>query len=262
MNKRQIAFKGSFSNGAEHTDYLTIHDNYQGTRRAAVVVDKHAMYTPADIDALIAALRSARDALAGDAALGLATPQDDADADWRAWDAEMATPEGQAKLARLAADAAPAPMLQQADEIHARLKQEVEDGLRAEAAYNAYYDAPAAPQRETATMADMVMSFPADNPPFMRSDETRRAAPVRLTRAQLGLLHHLSRFKDGWTKWSFGDYESWVEPALRTLADSGMIQVMSRSDAYTKWTLTDAGRTALAAAQRETDDARDGGEER
>jgi len=62
--KRQISFKGSFSNGAEHTSHLTVTDNYQGTQRAAVVVDKHAMYTPADIDALIAALREARNALA------------------------------------------------------------------------------------------------------------------------------------------------------------------------------------------------------
>ena len=61
--KRQITFRGSFSDGAEYTDYLTVHDNYQGTRKAAVVVDNHAMYTPADIAALIAALREARDAL-------------------------------------------------------------------------------------------------------------------------------------------------------------------------------------------------------
>lgn len=46
----------------------------------------------ADEEKAIAALREARDALAGDE-----------ERDWQAWDAELATPNGQAKLVRLAA---------------------------------------------------------------------------------------------------------------------------------------------------------------
>jgi hypothetical protein len=69
----------------------------------ATRLDGNAVYlylTVEDIDALIAALREARAALVADGA-----GETDEDADWRKWDEELATPEGQAKLARLAREA-------------------------------------------------------------------------------------------------------------------------------------------------------------
>lgn len=154
----------------------------------------------------IAALREARDAARDDipddaynvptgtpeqiaadyAALGLpATPQDDAERDWQAWDAELATPDGQAKLARLATS----------------------------------------------------------------------AAPVRLTRAQMRVLEHVSRHEGGWTQTRSA---ASVDGALAELSALGYIEATQTSE-YREWTLTPLGRAALAAAQRETgDEARNG----
>lgn len=256
MNKRQIAFKGSFSNGAEHTDYLTIHDNYQGTRRAAVVVDKHAMYTPADIDALIAALREARDALAGDAA----RPRDDGAVVLDEKPRILSSEEWD-YLARRATPTAKQPDAPRSNAAAAvMLGDKLADKLEAldAAPSRATDDAPVTPDEMTRLRQDVlekqaiVDELMAQPNPMGAECETRSAATVRLTRAQREALEQIID-RGGWLpKYRI----SGEAPAFRDIRNSQLANREFRYD-MEGYAITDAGRTALAAAQRETDDARD-----